>query len=52
MVDTVVNYTRDYSYYVFDIGVAYKENVDNVINVLKEIDEDFRKNSKVKDLLL
>lgn len=52
MVDTVVNYTRDYSYYVFDIGVAYKENVDNVINVLKEIDEDFRKNSKVKDYVL
>lgn len=52
MVDTVVNYTRDYSYYVFDIGVAYKENVDNVINVLKEIDEDFKKNSKVKDYVL
>ena len=52
MVDTVVNYTRDYSYYVFDIGVAYKENVDNVINVLKEIDEDFRKNSIVKDYVL
>ena len=52
MVDTVVNYTRDYSYYVFDIGVAYKENVDNVINILKEIDEDFRKNSKVKDYVL
>lgn len=52
MVDTVVNYTRDYSYYVFDIGVSYKESIDNVIKALKEIDEDFRNNSRVKDYVL
>ena len=52
MVDTIVNYTRDYSYYIFDIGVAYKENLDNVINVLKELDEEFRNNSTVKEHIL
>lgn len=52
MVDSVVNYTRDYSFYVFDIGVAYKEDIDNVINTLKEIDEEFRKTAKAKNYVL
>lgn len=52
MVDTIVNYTRDYSYYVFDIGVAYNQNVDNVIAALKEIDEDFRQSANSKDYVL
>ena len=48
MVDTIVNYTREFSYYVFDIGVSYNENPDRVIQVLKEIDEDFRSNAVSK----
>lgn len=48
MVDTIVNYTREFSYYVFDIGVSYDENPDRVIQVLQEIDEDFRNNAKSK----
>lgn len=48
MVDTIVNYTREYSYYVFDVGVSYNENPDKVIQVLNEIDEDFRNNAKSK----
>ena len=52
MIDVVTNYTREFSYYLFDIGVAYKENIAEVINVLKEIDEDFRKNSDVKQYIL
>lgn len=52
MVDIVTNYTRDYSYYVFDIGVAYKENIEYVINVLKELGENFRTTSDYKDFIL
>lgn len=52
MIDVVTNYTREFSYYLFDIGVAYKENIAEVINVLKEIDEEFRKNSEVKQYVL
>ncbi len=52
MVDIVTNYTRDYSYYVFDIGVAYKENIEYVINVLKELGENFRTTSGYKDFIL
>ena len=33
MIDTVVNYTREFSYYIFDIGISYDESVDKVIKV-------------------
>lgn len=37
IVDRVKNMTKGYSYYVFDIGVAYREDVDRVMAVLSEI---------------
>jgi small conductance mechanosensitive channel len=37
IVDKVKNMTQGYSYYLFDIGVAYREDVDEVMTVLKEI---------------
>jgi len=37
MIDVVTNYTRKYAYAVNEIGVAYKENIDNVINVVADI---------------
>lgn len=36
-VDKVKNMTKGYSYYLFDIGVGYREDVDEVMAVLKEI---------------
>ena len=36
-VTSVKNLTRDYSYYVADIAVAYREDTDEVIEVLKEV---------------
>lgn len=41
-IDTVTNMTKDYSRYVFDIGVAYREDVDEVMRVIREVDEDLR----------
>lgn len=37
MIDIVSNYTRDYAYALFEIGVSYKENVDNVMNVILDV---------------
>lgn len=37
------NMTKDFSYYVIDMGVAYKENVDQVIEVLKEVGAELEK---------
>lgn len=41
-VDRVTNMTKDYSRYVFDVGVAYREDPDEVIHVLQEIGEGLR----------
>jgi len=41
-IDTVTNMTKEYSRYVFDIGVAYREDVDEVIEVIKQVDEELR----------
>lgn len=36
-VDKVMNMTKEYSRYVFEVGVAYRENVDEVMQLLKDI---------------
>jgi small conductance mechanosensitive channel len=41
-IDVVTNMTKEYSQYVFDIGVAYREDVDEVMEVIKEVDEGLR----------
>lgn len=41
-VDTIINMTKDFSYYVFDIGIAYQEDIEKVSKILKEIGEDLR----------
>jgi small conductance mechanosensitive channel len=41
----VTNMTKDYSRYVFDVGVAYREDTDEVIQVLKEIGEGLRQDA-------
>jgi len=37
MIHTLANMTREYSYYVFDLGVAYKEDADRVMDVIREV---------------
>jgi moderate conductance mechanosensitive channel len=41
-IDIVTNMTKDWSRYVFDIGVAYREDVDEVIDVIRQIDVEMR----------
>jgi small-conductance mechanosensitive channel len=38
-VDRVVNMTRDYSRYVFDVGVSYREDPDEVMAILQQLGE-------------
>jgi small conductance mechanosensitive channel len=52
VIDKVKNLTKDYSYYLFEIGVAYRENVDKVMGVLQEIAEDLRRDSRFADDIL
>lgn len=37
VIDKVKNMTKEYSYYLFEIGVAYREDVDEVMALLKDI---------------
>ncbi len=48
-IKVVTNMTKEYSRYVLDIGVAYKEDVDKVMEVIKEIDEGLRNDPDFKD---
>ncbi len=41
-IDTLANMTKEWSAMVFDVGVAYKENVDQVIETIKEVGEGLR----------
>jgi small-conductance mechanosensitive channel len=52
VIDKVKNMTKEYSYYLFNIGVAYREDVDEVMGVLHEIAEDVRKDPRFADDIL
>lgn len=51
-ITTLSNMTRDYSYYVLDVGVAYKEDTDRVAQVLREIVEGMRAEEQFTNLIL
>ena len=51
-INSLSNMTKGWSGAVFDIGVAYKENTDHVINVMKEVAEDLRGSDDFKHLML
>jgi len=51
-IGVVTNMTKEYSRYVFDIGVAYREDVDEVVKVVKQVDEELRNDPEFgKDIL-
>lgn len=41
-VSTVMNMTRDYGYAVFDVGIAYNEDLDRVIALLRQLGDGLR----------
>ena len=51
-ITSLSNMTRDYSFYVFDVGVAYKEDTDRVVEVLKEIAGQMRQEEEFRPLIL
>lgn len=52
VIDKVKNMTKDYSYSLFKIGVAYREDVDEVMGVVREIAEELRSDLQFKDDIL
>lgn len=51
-IDVVTNMTKDYSFYLFDIGVAYREDIDEVTGVIREVDEELRKDPNFNQHIL
>ncbi len=52
VIDKVKNMTKLYSYYLFDVGVAYREDVDEVMALLKSIAEELRTDPAFKEDIL
>jgi small-conductance mechanosensitive channel len=50
-ISVVTNMTRQYSRYVLDIGVAYKENVDEVMAFLKQLGDELAADSKFSNII-
>lgn len=48
-IDVVTNMTKEYSQYVFNIGVAYREDVDDIMKIIKEVDDGMRSDPEFKD---
>jgi len=51
-VSTLSNLTNDWSAYVFDIGVAYKENTDKVIEVMSKVGSEMKQDEILGPFML
>ena len=51
-VSSIVNKTKDFSFAVMDIGVAYRENVDDVIEIIKQIGAELRTDPEINAFIL
>ncbi len=51
-IDVVTNMTKDYSYSVFDIGVAYREDTDEVRAVIEAVGNDLQNDPAFKEDIL
>jgi small conductance mechanosensitive channel len=51
-IGSITNMTRDFSYYLCDVKVAYRYNVDQIVQVLKETDDELRKDEMFRHDIL
>lgn len=51
-VTTIQNLTKDYSFYVMDVGVSYNNETDKVIEVMEAVDRDLRADADFSDDIL
>jgi moderate conductance mechanosensitive channel len=51
-ITSVSNLTRDFSFHVFDMGIAYRENVDQVMETLRAIGSEMRSDTYFRNLIL
>ncbi|WP_447971208.1 mechanosensitive ion channel family protein [Nitrospira sp. M1] len=51
-VNTLANMTKEWSAYLMEIGVAYKEDTDRVVQVMKDVDEELRQDPHYSSQIL
>ena len=51
-IKTVVNYTKEFAQALLNIGVAYKENVDKVMDIIKAVGKEMREDTYFGRLIL
>ena len=51
-IDVLTNFSKEFSRSVMDIGVAYREDIDEVIEILKELGEELRNDPEFGDRIL
>jgi small-conductance mechanosensitive channel len=51
-ISVVTNMTKGYSRYVFDIGVSYRENIDEVTEIMRQVDDELRHDPEFQDDIL
>lgn len=51
-VATVTNMTKDFSYAVFDVAVGYREDIDNVMAVIREVGADLQADPRFQRSIL
>jgi moderate conductance mechanosensitive channel len=51
-INTLANRSKDFSYYVIDLQVLYGQNVERVLQVLREVGEELRVDPKFQPLIL
>jgi len=51
-INTISNMTKEWSAVVFDIGVAYKEDTDQVTEIMKQVGNELAEDPDFKDLII
>jgi small-conductance mechanosensitive channel len=51
-ITTLANQSKDFSHYVIDLNISYKEDPDRVSEIVREVDRDLRKNPEFGAIML
>lgn len=51
-IKTLANLTRDWSAYVFDIGIAYEEDVDQVMELMRKVGAELRQDEQFGPMMM
>ncbi len=51
-INSLSNMTNEWSAMIFDVGVAYKEDVDNVMEIMKNVGEELQKDPEFKNKIV